>query len=64
MALTIAAAQPAPVDTSIAPTGQFIRHAPHCIQLPRSITAALRLTTAKTACGQTSAQRPQPLQRA
>jgi hypothetical protein len=45
----IAAAQPTPDDTWMAPSGQFIRQAPHSMQFPRSAMTALRLTTEKTA---------------
>jgi hypothetical protein len=45
----IAAAQPTPADTSIAPTGQFIRQAPHCMQFARQATTALRPIREKTA---------------
>jgi hypothetical protein len=57
----IAAAQPTPEETAMASSGQFVRHAPHSMQWPRFTMAALRAVTAKTACGQTSTQRPQPL---
>lgn len=60
----IAAAQPTPDDTAMAPVGQFIRQAPHSMQFPRRAMIAFRLASVKTACGQTSSHRPQPLQRA
>jgi hypothetical protein len=45
----IAAAQPTPEETWMAPKGQFIRQAPHSMQFPRRATIAFRPTIEKTA---------------
>jgi hypothetical protein len=45
----IAAAQPTPDETWMAPKGQFIRQAPHSMHFPRFATSAFRLTIEKTA---------------
>lgn len=61
--LKIALAHPTPAFTSIAPNGQFIRHAPHSMQLSGLRTTALLFSIAITACGQTLRHIPQPAQR-
>jgi hypothetical protein len=61
MPLRTAVAQPTPARTETAWNSQFLAHAPHSMQASRSTILALRSSTAKTACGQTTAQRPQPV---
>jgi hypothetical protein len=60
----MAAAQPTPEDTRIAPAGQFLAQAPHSMQAPGSLARAFPPSTARTAWGQTSTHSPQPEQAA
>ena len=55
-------AQPTPAATVMAVTGQFSAQAPHSIQASRSLRAAFFPASENTWCGQTSRQRPQPMQ--
>jgi len=50
----IAAAQPTPARTVIAPDAQLRAHAPHSMHAPRSRMDDLPSSMANTACGQTS----------
>jgi hypothetical protein len=57
----MAAAHPTPGLTLIAPEAQFRMHAPHSMHAPLSAIDAFPPAMAKTACGQTSMHRPQPV---
>jgi hypothetical protein len=57
----IAAAQPTPAFTAIAPEAQLRAHAPHSMHAPRSTICDFPPSMAKTACGQTSMHCLQPL---
>jgi hypothetical protein len=58
--LMMAAAQPTPEFTVIAPNSQFMAQAPHSMHKSLFVTAALLSRITKTPCGQTSAHRPHP----
>jgi hypothetical protein len=58
----MAEAQPTPVSTWIAATGQFFWQAPHSMQAWAREIFAWASASLKTACGHTSMQRPQPMQ--
>lgn len=60
----IAVAQPTPLSTRIAPSGQFFAQAPHSMQEPRSARRASPSPFSNTPCGQTTAHIPQRVQRA
>lgn len=59
--LMIAAAQPTPVFTAIAPNSQFKAQAPHSMHKSLSVTTARLSRISNTPCGQTSAHRLQPV---
>jgi hypothetical protein len=61
MLLMTAVAQPTPVSTNMASTGQLRAHAPHSMQKSRSDTAAFLPETVKTPLGQTVSHIPQPV---
>jgi hypothetical protein len=61
MLLMMAAAQPTPALTVIAPNSQFMAQAPHSMQRSLSVIAARLSRISKTRCGQTSTHLPQPL---
>jgi hypothetical protein len=61
MPLMMAAAQPTPESTVIAPNSQFMAQAPHSMHLSLSVTMARLSCMRKTPCGQTSTHRPQPV---
>jgi hypothetical protein len=61
MLLIIAAAQPTPASTEIAPNSQFKAQAPHSMHRSLSVIAARLSRISKTLCGQTSAHLPQPV---
>jgi hypothetical protein len=60
MLLMMAAAQPTPVFTMIAPASQFKAHAPHSMHKSLSVIAARLSRISKTPWGQTSTQRLHP----
>src|SRR5450830_911715 len=60
--LIIPEAQPTPASTVMALTGQFRAQAPHSIQASRSVMEVFFSVIENTWCGQTSRQRPQPMQ--
>jgi hypothetical protein len=55
----IAHAQPTPLSTSMACTGQFFAHAPHSMQARGFASMARSVPSAKTRWGQTCVQRRQ-----
>jgi hypothetical protein len=57
----IAAAQPTPAFTMIAPAAQLRAHAPHSMHADRSTIRDLPPLISKTACGQTSMHCRQPV---
>jgi hypothetical protein len=57
----IAAAQPTPAFTVIAPEAQLRAQAPHSMQASRSMMVDFPPLISKTACGQTSMHCLQPL---
>jgi hypothetical protein len=57
----IAAAQPTPAFTVIAPNSQFMAQAPHSMHRSLSVIAARLSRISKTICGQTSTHLPQPV---
>jgi hypothetical protein len=59
--LITAVAQPTPVFTLSASTGQFREQAPHSMQASRSAISIFPLVRLKTAWGQTRRQVPQPM---
>jgi hypothetical protein len=61
MLLMMAAAQPTPESTVIAPNSQFRAQAPHSMHWSLSVIAARLSRISKTPCGQTSAHLPQPV---
>jgi hypothetical protein len=60
--LMTAAAQPTPARTLIAPTGQFLLHAPHSMHASRFWISTFPFCLARTSCGHTWRQVPQPVQ--
>ena len=58
--MIIAAAQPTPAFTLIAPAGQFNAHAPHSMHKSFPKIRALRPSISNTRCGHTSAHLPHP----
>ncbi len=60
--LMIAAAQPTPLFTEIAPKEQFTAQAPHSMHASRSTISALLFWSTRTSRGQTSIHLPQPVQ--
>jgi hypothetical protein len=59
--LMIPAAQPTPDLTLMAPSGQFIAHAPHSMHKSLCMMDALLFLISKTACGQTKVHIRHPL---
>jgi hypothetical protein len=60
-ALIMAWAQPTPASTVMAPSGQFLAHAPHSMQFSGLWIDARRSCMEKTPCGQTSVHLSQPI---
>jgi hypothetical protein len=61
MLLMMAAAQPTPAFTVMAPNSQFRAQAPHSMHRSLSVIAARLSRISKTRCGQTSTHLPQPV---
>jgi hypothetical protein len=61
MLLMIAAAQPTPALTVMAPNSQLRVQAPHSMHRSLSVIAARLSRISKTRCGQTSTHRPHPV---
>jgi len=61
MLLIMAAAQPTPAFTVMAPNSQFRAQAPHSMHRSLSVIAARLSRISKTRCGQTSTHLPQPV---
>lgn len=59
----MAAAQPTPLFTVMAPVGQLSWQAPHSMQAFGATSCATRSGCAKTRCGQTMVHKPQPTHR-
>ena len=53
-------AQPTPLSTDIAPTGQLSWHAPHSMHAEAATSSAFVPFWVKTLCGQTVLHLPQP----
>jgi len=58
-ALIIAAAQPTPLSTCSAPTGQLIWHAPHSMHASGRTMRTIFSPVINTPCGQTALHTPQ-----